>query len=97
MGLCFEKTRAPIPSLYHYNIHNFSCYGSTKRIANWADEFSTDPFREMLAIICKYGSLKKFELLKMHPPPVVEWHNKYNYYSNISDLYVVWHSITVFL
>ncbi len=30
-----------------------------KKIAHWADEFSTDAFGEMLAIICKLYIVKK--------------------------------------
>ncbi len=30
-----------------------------KKIAHWADEFSTDAFGEMLAIICKCRASKK--------------------------------------
>ncbi len=30
-----------------------------KKIAHWADEFSTDAFGEMLAIICKFRSSPK--------------------------------------
>ncbi len=51
-----------------------------KKIAHWADEFSTDAFGEMLAIICKWRSSKKkksnSEFKKMPPPSTVMWHNK---------------------
>ncbi len=53
-----------------------------KKIAHWADEFSTDAFGEMRSMICKWRSLKnpkiKFRIKKMPPPPspAVVWHNK---------------------
>ncbi len=44
-------------------------YIKIKKIAHWADEFSTDDFGEMLALICKCRSSKEnksnFEL-KIH-------------------------------
>ncbi len=50
-----------------------------EKIAKWADEFSTDAFREMLAIICKWRSSKKYiyisEFKKMSPRSTVMWHN----------------------
>ncbi len=62
-------------------VFHIGLYSLIEKIAHWADEFSTDAFGEMLAIICKCRLSPKNKSnseLKTCPPPspAVEWQNK---------------------
>ncbi len=68
-----------------------------EKIAYWADEFSTDAFGEMLAIICKCKSSPKnksnSELKKCSPPRQLS--GTTNKISIQTFQTCMWHSITV--